>query len=86
MKIEEVKQKYKDEWVLVEILKEDDMGNPIDVKLITHSKNRDETREAMKKYRKQYTFHFYTGEIPKDFVAAFYGSGSCGAGTSLISN
>jgi len=48
MRIEEVKKKYKDEWVLVEILKEDELGNPIEVKVLAHSKARDDTYKALK--------------------------------------
>mgnify|MGYP001611432774 CR=1 FL=1 len=74
MKIEELKKQYKDEWVLVEILKDDEVGKPAEVVLISHSKNRDDTYDAMVKNKKKYTYHFYTGEIPeKGYAVAFYG-------------
>ena len=72
MKIEEIKKKYKDEWVLVEVLKEDEKGNPVEVKLIEHSKNRDDTYTAMRKHAEKYTYHFYTGEIPKEGYAVAF--------------
>ncbi len=73
MSIEEVKREYKNEWVLVEVLEEDELNRPTRVRLITHSKNRDEIYEALNK-NKRYTFHFYTGEIPKKgYAVAFYG-------------
>ena len=65
MKIEEVKKRYPNEWVLVEVLKEDEFGNPVDVKVLAHSKSRDEIREALRKAKDKYTYHFYTGEIPE---------------------
>lgn len=34
-------KKYKDEWVVAEILKEDDLGKPIEAKVLAHSKSRD---------------------------------------------
>ncbi len=72
MNLQEVKKKYKDEWVLVEVLEEDKSGNPIDVRLLKHSKNRDETYAAMKKFAERYTYHFYTGDIPdKGYAVAF---------------
>ena len=72
MKIEEIKQQYKDEWILVEVLKEDDLNRPIDVKLIAHSKNRDDTYAAIRKTKAKYISHFYTGRIPqKGYVVAF---------------
>ncbi len=34
MKIEELKKRYKDEWVLVEVLAEDELREPVEVELI----------------------------------------------------
>ena len=65
MKINEIKKKYKDEWVVAEILEEDELGTPIQVKVLAHSKSRDDTYEALRKAKDKYTYHFYTGEIPK---------------------
>lgn len=73
MKIEEVKNRYKDEWVLVEILDEDRLGQPKEVLLLAHSKNRADTYQVMKKAKSKYTYHFYTGDIPtKEYAVAFY--------------
>ena len=73
MNIGEIGERYKDEWVLVEVLKEDENGNPVEVRLIEHSKNRDDTYAAMKMYSEKYTYHFYTGKIPKKgYAVAFY--------------
>ncbi|MBI2583179.1 MAG: hypothetical protein HYW25_00795 [Candidatus Aenigmarchaeota archaeon] len=73
MKTEEVKKLYKDEWVLAEVLKENEKGEPVEIKVLAHSKNRDETYKAMKEERSKYTYHFYTGEIPKKgYAVAFH--------------
>ena len=73
MKIEEAKKIYKNEWVLAEMLKEDNEGKPIEIKVIAHSKNRDDTYKAMKEAKSKYIYHFYTGEIPeKGYAVAFY--------------
>jgi len=73
MKIKEVEERYKNEWILAEILKEDENGQPIEVKVIAHSKNRDDTYAAMKKAKGKYTYHFYTGKIPKKgYAVAFH--------------
>lgn len=69
--IEEIKKKYKDEWVLLEVIREDQKGIPIEVILLAHSKNRDDTYQAMKRHSKKYTYHFYNGEIPKEYAIAF---------------
>jgi len=72
MKIEDVKRKYKDEWVLVEILEEDELGNPVEVRVLVHSKARDDTYKALKDVKDRYVYHFYTGEIPKEGYAVAF--------------
>ncbi|MBW8049980.1 MAG: hypothetical protein FVQ77_06515 [Cytophagales bacterium] len=72
MNIKEITIKYKDEWVLVEVLQEDKGFNPVKVRLLAHNKNRDDTSSAMIKYAEKYTYHFYTGEIPKKGYAVAY--------------
>jgi len=71
MNIEKITKTYKDEWVLVEVLKEDKEGNPLDVKLIAHSKNRDDIYDKLKDTKGIDTAQFYTGEFPKKYAAAF---------------
>ncbi len=71
MKVAEVKQKYKDEWVLAEVLEEDELNRPTEVDVILHSKNRDDTYREMKNKKHKYTYHFYTGELPKGYAVAF---------------
>ncbi|ODS33711.1 MAG: hypothetical protein SCARUB_01147 [Candidatus Scalindua rubra] len=73
MKVKEIEKKYRDEWVLAEVLKEDELGEPTELKVIAHSKNRDDTYAAMRKAKGKYTYHFYTGKIPlKGYAVAFY--------------
>ena len=73
MKLKEVEDKYRDEWVLVEVLKENEAGEPTHVKVIAHSKNRDFTYDAMNKIKGKYSYHFYTGKIPsKGYAVAFH--------------
>jgi len=75
MNIEEIKKQYKDEWVLVEVLEEDELNSPIKVKLIAHSKNRDDIYDKLEGIEsKKHIATFYTGEIPeKGYAVAFYG-------------
>ena len=51
--------------MLAEVIEEDESGQPTEVKLIAHSKSRDDTYEAMRKTKAKDIAHFYTGEIPK---------------------
>lgn len=70
MNIDEIKEQYKDEWVLVEVTKRDSLGQPIEGNVITHSRNRDDTYEAMTKAK--HLYHIYTGKIPtKGYAVAF---------------
>ncbi len=72
MKIEEIEQKYKDEWVLIEVTKSNNLGQTIEGNVIAHSKNRDDTYKAMKKTKAKDIAHFYTGEIPKKGYAVSF--------------
>jgi hypothetical protein len=73
MDIQEIKEKYKNEWVLVEVIEEDELQKAKKVKLISHAKTRDGIYKALKE-NKKYTYQFYTGEIPeKGFAVAFHG-------------
>lgn len=72
MKIEEVKEKYKNEWVLVNVSQVNELGEPIDVEIIAHSKNREDTYQAMKETKAKDIAHFYTGEIPKKGYAVAF--------------
>ncbi|MCL0050757.1 hypothetical protein M1N22_02785 [Dehalococcoidia bacterium] len=72
-KIEEIKKRYSNEWVLVEVIEEDELGQPIDVELVAHSKSRDEIYDALMEMKTKYTYQFYTGDIPKKgYAVAFY--------------
>lgn len=71
MKIAEVKQQYKDEWILGLVLKKDELGQPIDIEVISHSKNRDDIHQRMKRER-GHTYIFYSGEIPLEGYAVAF--------------
>ena len=60
--------------MLVEVLAEDELGQPTEAEVIVHSKSRGDTYEAMRKTKAGDIAHFYTGEIPKKgYVVAFNG-------------
>ena len=72
MNIEEIKEKYKDEWVLIEVTEVDGLGRPLKGNVIAHSKTRDDTYEAMKHTNAKDIAHFYTGKIPKKGYAVAF--------------
>lgn len=72
MDIGEIRVKYKDEWVLIEVVKCDEFGQPVEGNVIAHSRDRDDTYEAMTKTKSKYLYHTYTGKIPtKGYAVAF---------------
>lgn len=74
MTIETVKRRYKDEWVLAEVLEQDELGEPIKLKVLKHSKSRDEIDEALEEFKYLFTYQFYTGKLPKGYAVVLYGS------------
>ena len=70
--IEEIKKKFKNEWVLIEVLEKDNLDRPIKGKVISHSRNRDDTYNAMEKCQAKHLYHFYTGKIPKKGYAVAF--------------
>lgn len=75
MTIKQLKQKYKKEWVLAEVLEEDELHNPTKVKVITHSKNREEVYDALLKVKAGlHVATLFTGKFPaKGYAVAFFG-------------
>lgn len=73
MHITSLKKKFKNQWVLAEVLKEDKLNHIIEVRPITHSKNRDEVYEALSRVKRNiHVATIYTGKIPpKGMVYAF---------------
>lgn len=72
MNIEEIKKKYKDEWVLLRVSKVDNSGFPIKGEVIAHSKTRDSIYERQRELEGDLAV-IYTGEIPKEgYAVAFH--------------
>ncbi len=71
--INEIKQSFKDEWVLVEVTKEGQLNKPAKGKIITHSKKREDIYDKMQKLPKGFKIAtLYTGKVPpKDMAFAF---------------
>ena len=72
MKISEVKKKYPSQWVLARVLKRNEQDWPEELKVVAHSKDRDETYKAMKSSRAKSLAHFFTGPIPKKGYAVAF--------------
>lgn len=73
MNIEKIKERYRDEWLLIKVTMTDDQDQPIEGEVILHSKSRDEIYEAQKDLKGD-LYITYSGELPKKgFAVAFYG-------------
>ncbi len=69
MKISEVKKKYKNKWVLVEVLKENKLNQPVEVKPIIASKERNEVYEGIAKVSSGATVAtVYTGKATGVYI------------------
>lgn len=69
MKIAELKKKFKNRWVLAEVLKEDELNQPVEVKLIKTSADPNKLYEDMAKLPQGKTFTtFYTGKMTGTYL------------------
>ena len=50
MKIKDLTKKYKNEWILVEVVRETTGHQPIEVKVLSHSKDREEIWVSKKSF------------------------------------
>jgi len=73
MKITNLKKKFKNQWILAEVLKEDRLNRVLEVKPLVCSKNRDEIYQALSRIKdEKHVTTIYTGELPpKEMVYAF---------------
>jgi len=78
MEVAKLKEKFKNEWVLAEVIKEDNLNRVLEVKPLVHSKNRTKVYEALSKVGKhKHVTTIYTGKIPpKGMVYSFHAHAS----------
>jgi len=62
--IKKLEKYFPEEWLLVEVTKEDALGNPAEGRLIEHSKSKEKVVEKAKKIKQDLAL-FYSGKIPK---------------------
>lgn len=73
MKMEEIRKRYRGEWVLIEYTKLDDELNVIEGVVVAHSKDREEVYKAQMEMKGKKLAIEYLGEIPEeeDLVVVF---------------
>ena len=69
--MKEIEDKYRDEWVMIEVIEEDELENPTKAKVIAHSKSRDDIYDLLKDKTGDIGI-FYAGEIPKKGYAVAF--------------
>ncbi|MGA1863699.1 MAG: hypothetical protein ACMUHX_01420 [bacterium] len=68
MKKEEIFEKYKDEWILIECIRVDKNFEIIEGEILYHSKDKNDVYKKLLELKpKNYTIE-YTGNIPEDLA------------------
>ena len=68
MKWKDIKNKFKNQWVLIEVEKVDESFNPLEGEVLAHSKDKDEIYQKLLKIKpKEFSIEF-TGEVPEDLA------------------
>ena len=69
MKVAELKRKFKNKWVLAEVLKENSLNQPVDVKPILASKDRDKIYDRIATVPKnKLVATLYTGKMKGVYI------------------
>ena len=69
--LQEIQERFRDEWVLVRVLEEDELGQPLRGEVVAHSPHREEIYAVQRRLRGDFAL-FYTGEIPKEGYAVAF--------------
>jgi hypothetical protein len=69
--LQEIHERFRDEWVLVRVLEEDELGQPLCGIVVAHSPDREEIYTAQRRLRGDFAL-FHTGEIPKEGYAVAF--------------
>ena len=75
MKISALKKKYKNKWILGQVIKEDELHKILEVKPLIVTDSREEVYKSLTKLKKgAHVATLYTGPVPaKGMVFSFYG-------------
>ena len=68
MRWKDIKNKFKNQWVLIEVENVDESFNVLEGKVLAHSKDKDEIYQKLLKIKpKEFSIEF-TGEVPEDLA------------------
>ena len=74
MRFDEIKRKFKGEWVLIEYTKLDDKLLPLEGKVIAHSKDKDVILKEQLRHKGKKLAIEYLGDIPEDWAVMLWRS------------
>lgn len=72
MKWKEIVEKFKDEWVLIDVKEVDKNFNLKEGDVIAHSKDKEEIYKKLLELRPKKFSIEYTGKIPEDLAVVLY--------------
>lgn len=62
MKLADIKRKYKDQWILAKVIKEDDSGRALEVEPIAHAPTKSELTAKLEQCQEKHITVVYTGK------------------------
>jgi len=62
MKLSDIKSKYKNQWVLARVTKEDEHGQALEVEPITHADSKQEIHDQLDNCKERHITVVYTGK------------------------
>lgn len=72
MEWKEIVEKFKDEWILLDVKKVDENLNIEEDEVIAHSRDKDEIYKKLLELRPKSFSIEYTGKIPKNLAVVLY--------------
>jgi hypothetical protein len=72
MKWKEIVERFKDEWVLIDVKEVDENFNLKEGDVIAHSKDKEEIYKRLLELRPKKFSIEYTGKIPEDLAVVLY--------------
>ena len=68
-RIEEIRQRFSQEWLLIEVTKTDKMDQPVEGRLLAHSTDHDELWRMSEKFEGD-LFVVFSGPVPEGMIFA----------------
>ncbi len=68
MKWVDIKNNFRNQWVLIEVKNVDESFNVLEGEVLAHSKDKDEIYQKLLKIRPKEFSIEYTGEVPEDLM------------------